>query len=291
MKRLISSGAALLLTVGSALAADLPMPVKAPPIIVPPILWTGLILGGSVGAGFGGNSGNEVSGKDLFCVGAFCSGSSGSNPPPPVVAPNSGSGNNTSFAGGGQLGYNFQISPYFVVGGVADFTWIGRSSGSSFTTSPVTIPGVIQTSNFTESTRSDWLATFRLRGGPTFDRLWLYLTGGLALADLQSSSSSVTTWSGPALVPTTQIAASGSGSTSGPALGWVVGAGAEYKITPNWGIFGEYLYYDVRQSYTVAVTTNPAVTGGAATSGSFGVDAKVNGSLVKFGLNYTFLAY
>ena len=139
---MISSGAALLLTVGSALAADLPVPVKAPPIIVPPPLWTGLFLGASIGAGFGGgNSGNDVSGKDLFCVGVLqwliwlirLSTSTR------ILAPSSSSDNNTSFAGGGQLGYNYQISPNFVVGGVADFTWLDRSSDTTFTTSPVTI--------------------------------------------------------------------------------------------------------------------------------------------------------
>ena len=74
-------------------------------------------------------------------------------------------------------------------------------------------------------------------------------------------------------------------------MGWVVGAGAEYKITPNWGIFGEYLYYSVSRSYTVAVTAKYRRDWQCGTSASYDVNPKVDGSLVKFGLNYTFGTY
>jgi outer membrane immunogenic protein len=287
MKRLMLSGAALLLTVGSTLAADLA--VKVPPPPPPPPLWTGPFVGGAIGAGFG-NLSNEVSGKNLICGGVNCSSSSSQQY---FFSPTTSSDNSASFAGGGQIGYNFQVNSYFVLGGVADITVFDRSADSTFTTPPISIGGgSTETRTFSDSIQSNWLATFRLRGGPTFDKLWIYGTGGLALADLRSSSSSVTTWNVPSLQPPQQIAASGSGSTSGAAFGYAVGAGGEYKITPNWSIFAEYLYYAVNRSYTVTVVPNTALTGVPASGAvSYDVKAKIDGSLVKVGLNYMFQSH
>lgn len=282
---LVSSGA-MLLMVGTAVAADLPL--LPPP---PPPFWTGPFLGASLGFGFG-SSGNQVSGKDLNCVGAFC----------PIVEseqqvtfePGSQS-NGTSVAGGAQLGYNFQFDPHFVLGNVVDFTVLNNSGNSTFTTSPVFLPPPNQqwseSATLADSFKNDWLVTARLKAGPTFDNLWIYGTGGLAIGDLKSSSSSVTTWNNPNQVPQSQVAASGHGSTSGIALGYVVGAGAEYKLTPNWSVFGEYLYYSLSDSYTVVVATNPNCCGGGTQSSTFGVRARVDGNLVKLGLNYAFWVY
>jgi outer membrane immunogenic protein len=241
-KKLILS-AAVFLTAGSALATDLPFRKAPPP---PPPLWTGLFLGPSIGVGFGNNTDNNVSGKDLFCAGGvvFCT--------TPLseqyfIAPSGSSGSKTWFGGGGQIGYNYQLKPNFVLGGVADIMVFDRSGDSTFTTPPLSLGGgTTETRSYSDSTKNNWLATFRLRAGPTFDNLWIYGTGGLALADLKASSSSVTTWTNAGYVPTTQTAASGSGSTSGVALGYVIGAGGEYRLTPDWSIFAEYLYYKFR---------------------------------------------
>ncbi len=166
-----------------------------------------------------------------------------------------------------------------------------RSGDTTFTTPPLSIGGgTTETRSFSDSIKNNWLATFRLRAGPTFDNLWIYGTGGLALADLKSSSSSVTTWTNAGYVPPTQTAASGNGSTSGVALGYVVGAGGEYRLTPDWSIFAEYLYYAISQSYSVTVVPNTALTG-LTGSASYDVKAKLDGSLVKLGLNYKFRNY
>jgi outer membrane immunogenic protein len=281
MNRLILSGLALLFTAGSALAADLAIR-KAPPPAPPPPLWTGPFLGASIGAGFGDSS-NDVSGKTLYCGGINCSSATSEQY---FFAPTSSSDDGASFAGGAQVGYNYQFDPRFVVGGVVDFTAFNRSGSTSFTTPPIPIGGgSTETRSYSDSFKNNWLVTARLRAGPTFDNLWIYGTGGLALAHLNSSSSTVTTWYIPGWDP--QIAASGSGSTSGVGVGYVVGGGAEYKLSPNWSIFGEYLYYAVNQSYTVIVTPNTELTG-VSGSASYGVTNKVNGSLVKLGVNYTF---
>ena len=248
-------------------------------------MWTGPFLGPAIGVGFG-NAGNSVSGKDLFCTSSFC--------PTPFIAQDfivpGATSNGASIGGGAQVGYNWQFNEHFVFGGVADIMAFDRSGSATRTKSFGPISNITETDTHTDSFRHDWLATIRLRVGPAFDNLWIYGTGGLALGDLKSSSSSVVTWSDPFLPPP-QVVASGYGSTSGVALGYAVGAGAEYKFARNWSIFAEYLYYSLRQTYTVTVTGNSSCSQlcpGAIVPASYNVEAKVNGSLVKLGLNYTF---
>jgi outer membrane immunogenic protein len=284
MKKLVLSSV-MLLTVGSALAADLsmPPPYYPPP---PPPLWTGPFLGASIGFGFG-SSGNEVSGKDLNpdCTNAgVCPSAAATNVPGSQPS-------GLSFAGGAQLGYNFQFNPGFVGGGGVDFTALDRSGGTTITRAfPTGLAAYSQTATFTDSFKHDWLATARLKFGPTInDYLWIYGTGGVALGGLQSNSSSVTTWTYPNGSP--YVAASGQGSSAGPALGYAVGAGAEFKVTPNLSIFGEYLYYSLSESYTVVVASNPNCCAGVGGTQSYGVKAKVDGNLVKLGLNYAFWTY
>lgn len=286
MKKLVLFSVAFF-AVGPAFATDLINPV--PPPTFPPPLWTGPFLGGSLGFGFG-QAGNDVSSKDLFCAGdvIFCS--------TPLSEQNflvpGGTSNSTSFAGGGQLGYDFQLDPNLVVGGVIDVTALDRSAGRTFRTSPLPVgTNVTESRTYTDSFAHDWLATARLRVGPTFDNLWLYGTGGLALGELESTSSSVTTWNDPYWTPPgPEVAASGRGSSSGAALGYAVGAGAEYRFTPDWSVFAEYLYYSLRRSYTVVVTPNSALTG-ITNPASYSVKAEVDGNLVKLGVNYAFSTY
>jgi outer membrane immunogenic protein len=293
MKKLVLLSA-MLLTMGTAFAADLPSRMPPPAYVPPPPpLWTGPFLGASLGVGFG-NSGNSVSGnKDLFCAGGvlYC------NTPlseQNFFAPGDKS-DGASFAGGAQFGYNLQFDPSFVVGGVVDFLALNRSGGTTYTSSGVPVgPNTTETRTYDDSFNHDWLATVRLRIGPTFDNLWIYGTGGLALGDLRSRSSSATIWTNPNATPPSQVQDLGYGSTSGTALGYAVGAGAEYKITPNWSIFAEYLYYNLSKSYTVAVgpagTCTTLCSGNLGTN-SYGVKTKVDGNLVKVGLNYGFWTY
>src|SRR5260370_5800273 len=108
MKKLLLSGVALAaLAVGPAavapaLAADLSQPIyKALPPPAPAFSWSGCYVGGTIGAGYAWtentNTVNTTSGFGDF-------------------RPGQGFANHTSgFAGGGQLGCNYQISR-FVIG-------------------------------------------------------------------------------------------------------------------------------------------------------------------------------
>ncbi len=284
MNKLLLTLAASVLAGAASHAADLPVrkgPPVVPVVVVPAPIWTGAFIGGSIGGAFGGNPGNEISGKNLYCIDTFCT-----SPTTPVSVVSGASSQSNSFVGGPQIGYNYQMSPDFVMGGVLDFMWLNRSGSSSYSDSS-TGRSWTETRSFTDSFKQSWLATARLRVGPTFDQFWLYATGGVALGDLKSSSSSTTIWTsngGPL------VAASGFGSTSGAAWGWTIGAGGEYKFSPNLSLFAEYLYYSLDKSYDVTVATNPAVTG-TTTSATYRVKAQGDGHLIKLGLNYAFWTY
>ena len=184
-----------------SLAADLPR--KAPaaaPVYPPPVAtWAGCYLGGAVGV-----VNNRVSGNvdfEGFSTGA--------------------SGNKTGGIYGGYLGCNLQ-SNNFVYGIEGDFSGIGGSGVSQGVLGIVS--GAVVTS------KPDWLSTIRGRAGLAFNNAMVYLTGGVAFADVKNSF----------FVPGFPGV-----STSNTRVGWTVGAGAEYMFTPNWIGRLEFLYADL----------------------------------------------
>ncbi len=108
MKKLLSAASliALALSAGSALAADLPYrkdaPVYVPPP-PPPLTWTGVYAGANIGGGWGAGSGDSNSWN--------------------VFGLNGGVTNhlNGGVVGGGQVGYNYSLTPLFLVGLETDF--------------------------------------------------------------------------------------------------------------------------------------------------------------------------
>jgi outer membrane immunogenic protein len=168
-------------------AADAARPAYRPP---PPVLfynWTGLYVGLHAGGGW----------ADLG-VG------------------DTGSG----FIGGGQVGYNYQITPQWVVGVEAEISGSGiKNNLASFGTvfGPVT-------ANFNWNT----LTTLASRFGYASDNWLVYGKVGGAWADVSVSVS--TPFFG--------------GSAGGTASGWVVGVGTEYAFRNNWSAKIEYNHLD-----------------------------------------------
>ena len=130
---------AALLSAGAAHAADLPYRKDAPAFAPPPPVfsWTGAYVGLNVGGGF---KADNSFGR---------------------------AGDVSGVVGGGQIGYNYQISPLFVVGIETDF------QGTSLRTTNVSLP---------------WFGTVRGRAGFALlnSTLLVYGTGGFAYGELNS---------------------------------------------------------------------------------------------------------
>lgn len=144
--------------------------------------------------------------------------------------------------GGAQLGANWQAGVW-VLGLEGDISY--ANLGSSGTIAPILSPGGIPLPGTLHASSSEmnWFGTLRLRGGIAFNQMLLYLTGGLAIADIDHS----TLTAGPAIVY-----AASAGET---ATGWTMGGGFEWALAPNWSLKAEYLYYDLGKTTLIA---NPA---------------------------------
>ena len=120
----------------------------------------------------------------------------------------------------------------------------------------------------------NWLSTFRGRIGVTpTDTSLLYVTGGIAVADLRISSTYTDTLS----------AAVGANAFSGVRAGAAAGAGWEYAFSPNWSLKLEYLYtwFDrVGSNYTVVSTTG--------STNAVRYSDQVSDHIGRVGINYRF---
>lgn len=129
--------------------------------------------------------------------------------------------------GGAFIGYNWQAGN-FVYGAEADFsaTDINNTVANSM------IPG----SDESFSNKIDWFGTVRGRLGYAVDRWMPYVTGGVAFADVTSSYDD------------NDAGQDNHAVASDTVWGWTIGAGAEYALTDNWTLRGEYLFVDLEDT-------------------------------------------
>jgi outer membrane immunogenic protein len=148
---------------------------------------------------------------------------------------------------GGQIGYNWQVDPKWVLGLEADAQWTGERGRSNDPLGSVrqTLPGgdfnVVTTVSLNNETKLPWFATFRGRAGFLADpSLLLYVTGGLAVGEVKFTTQATATaqvfgpgalGTIPAGLPVTVVGAAFSGSET--RVGWTAGAGIEKKFNPN----------------------------------------------------------
>lgn len=216
----------------AATAADSPLP----PIPVAPVAsasaaiytWTGFYIGGHVGVGSSRSSWNDpvTGGNDVFTGGA-------------------------GFAGGGQIGANYQWN-VLVLGVEGDFNWAGlKGNGGDFLGDAI-------------STDTQWTSTVAGRVGAAFNRLLIYGKGGAAFARDRS------TFSDPAGI---------SASSAFTRTGWTAGVGLEYGITNNWSAKIEYDYLSFGAQPLNFTTATPTTYASSAT---------LNVQEVKAGVNFRF---
>jgi outer membrane immunogenic protein len=197
----------------TAMAADIParMPVKAPPPVVVAQSWAGFYIGVHAGAAWN-HAAFSTAGDD----GGFVERS--------PIGVEFWKPHRAGFAGGGQIGYNFQ-SGSVVYGLEADFSGVANK----YSTTIVTPPPFSNPVNV--STQLNWMATVRGRLGVTWSPTLLYITGGLAVAHFKDS------W-GHVAIPAPEYV------SNKTRTGWTVGAGVEHMFARNWTAKIEALYAD-----------------------------------------------
>jgi len=239
---------------GPAGAADIARPVYKAPVVAPPVAfsWTGFYIGGHVGGLRGRSRFDSVT--DAIFPGFVTL-------PPIVVVPTrigtlpAVSGTDTSFMGGGQLGYNWQVGS-FLFGFEGDASWTRiRASAAIASVDPFGL----QTLTGTYTTEIDWTASLRARAGVTWDRLLIYATGGAAFVGGRASSTFTLTNLVPAIFfPVPGASGTTAAGTSFTDIGWTIGGGLEYAFDNNWSIAGEYRYADFGRRTISLASTDPS---------------------------------
>jgi outer membrane immunogenic protein len=263
------------LLTGPALAADIiPRPLPPPPPAVvyrpPPIFtWTGFYIG--VNAGWHRSRDNDSSASILannFWIPANVAIMN-------AALPNTLTG--SGFAGGGQIGYNWQFSQ-FVFGVEADIMGL---SGSGNRTLIVPWFNPTQQATLIDSAKDSWMSTFRGRAGFAIDRVLFYGTGGLAVAkwSIAHSYSDNFTFGAPFTGTPLTI-----DSVKTTRSGWTAGGGIEWAVSYNWTVRGEYLYAQFGTVNSTLTFVNPSSGVGA----TLGHSDHLSENIVRAAINYKF---
>ena len=239
-KQTIIALAAVAMVASQASAADLPRkaPAYVPPA-PPPYVWTGCYLGGNMGAATA-----HIDVTD-------------------VTSGFSGSRSVTGFAGGGQIGCDYQFYNSWVVGIRNMFDGVDINNSRSFA-DPLFASSGLGTIN----TKVNWFDALTERLGYLVAPNWLiYGQGGAAW-----TKATVTAFNGLGAEV---------GSISGNSrTGWAAGGGVEWMFVPHWSLFLEYNYmgFGTRSSSFIVcgATTCPILS------------AKANIQNFLWGVNYKF---
>jgi outer membrane immunogenic protein len=285
MQKILGAIAALALgaPITSALAADLRLPVKAPPMpVVAPYSWTGFYIGANAGYSWGRDPIDAVATARIREFRAFQTPAetltldTGVVPFPLA----SGTANVQGALAGGQAGYNWQ-SGSFVYGFETDLQWTGQKGGIGFCFPAVCGPGAFQA---TIDHKIDWFGTFRARAGALIDpRVLIYATGGLAYGQVTTTASG-----GVVGQPFATL------SSKGTRAGWTIGGGVEGALSNNWTVKAEYLYMDLGNAPSVSAASQtifpnvPSVGFTTVLDTSIATGGRVRDHIFRLGLNYRF---
>jgi len=239
--------AAIGLAASQASAADLPRkaPAYVPPA-PPPLTWTGCYIGANVGGAWGRF---ELEG------------------PLGGTASRSGAG----FAGGGQIGCDYQFAGGWVIGfrNMFDGTTNSRDRTFTVTTATGTATGAAEFHN-------RWFDALTGRIGYSWQpNSLLYFQGGAVWSRVEADLALTTTVAGVTTVT--------GGSISKTKTGWTIGGGWEYRFSPQWSVFIEGNYYDFGTRDRFVVTPNIA-----ACAAGCAFSAKTTAATALVGVNYRF---
>jgi len=267
MKKIaLAAAAASVLLSSTAFAADMaPRYAKAPPPVVAVWNWTGFYIGASAGGHWADDRIDPAANPVGWGVGGAADLNTFTrttlHPQGAIV--------------GGQVGYNWQ-SGNFVLGVEADASWVDGTAARA-QIPPVGFLVINAGDRMTNSSKLDFLATFRGRAGLAAGDALFYVTGGLAVGELKTSDT-FCSFGGPCVGGNLAVV-----NASETRAGWTVGGGIEYHVGGNWTVKAEYLYVDLGTFSPVIPSCANCAVGSDIT-----VNHKYTDNIGRVGLNYKF---
>ncbi|MBY6240927.1 outer membrane protein [Methylosinus sp. Sm6] len=252
------------LVAGPAAAADLPSRKEAPVFVPPPVFsWTGPYIGLNLGGSWltrNNDRNNWGWGWNNW---------------------NNNNGSNAGVSGGLQIGYNYQLSPMFVVGLETDIQ--GTSIGGNNNNNNWWGWGAGWWNNGFDRERVPWFGTVRGRLGVALldSRLLIYGTGGFGYGEVNRST--LLNWWG-------------NNNNGQIRTGWTAGGGLEWAFLPNWSAKIEYLYTELENNNNnndawllATLPVTPGVVGVGAWGGNWWNNRRrTQINTVRAGVNYHF---
>ena len=261
MKKLLLAGAMLAscAAIQSASAADLALKAPPSPLVVDE--WTGWYVGLNLGGSWGRSATSYTD-------------------PDPAFVPFTTSQHMDGVLGGAQIGYNWQFNRTWLLGLEADFQGTGQRGSATFPPITEIFVGpapITTTTTGTLTQKMPWFGTVRARLGVEPSEHWLlYVTGGLAYAQIRSTAAISATAFGPGGTATAAI----SSSVNNDRAGWTAGVGAEWMFAKQWSAKLEYLYMDYGH-------INDGFTG-VGTLAVLGINSHVTDNVLRAGVNFHF---
>jgi outer membrane immunogenic protein len=261
------------LLAGPAMAADAaPAPILTKAPMAPPYSWTGFYVGANAGVGWGDFATTTTT---VFSpTGYFATSSI------PAIAQLIALGqvgtpkiDSKEFIGGAEAGYNWQ-SGMLVYGLETDIEYFhlkGTITGTGLY--PCCAP-----TSFTVNTQAhtDWLFTARPRLGLAINNDMIYVTGGVAVTNLNATFQFTDTFA----------TAAESGAISQTRVGWVAGGGYEGGLGGGWTAKLEGLFVNFG-SVSVTSTNLTAFTPPIPfPTNVFTHSVDLRAAILRFGLNY-----
>ena len=262
-------------------AADLHMPVKAPP--APAVFsWTGCYVGGYAGGGFtqrdplftdsgnanfrsfsGGVTAGRVEGAHSWSVSS-----------------------KDSVIGGGTLGCNWQpVGSPFVLGieGEGGYMRITGSSFDPLINPNLTVGAFRGTADVLGSSRvGDWYGMITGRVGYAFGNVLVYAKGGAAFVPIRASvvDNCLTGGCGNWAIST---------AVSSTVVSGTAGGGLEWGFAPSWSIKGEYMFVGIGDHSLTSCGSATLASGATVGGGPFCFNHSFGGiHTAKLGVNYRF---
>jgi outer membrane immunogenic protein len=209
---------------GAVWAADLPVRDPVAVLAAPdPFSWTGCYVGGNLGAAVSEDKTTGMLGRSV-------------------------SYSSTGFAGGGQIGCDYQYASGWVAGVEGRADWINLKNSHPGTVRSF-VTGITVPSEFT--LRNDFLASATARLGHTFADRWLvFVRGGAAWTREKIDDAFTDSLFGVPVDP----------SLTMTRTGWTAGTGVEWAFAPHWSAALEYNYYDFGSNGALLATSTRNVT-------------------------------